>query len=47
MQERKRNVFEEHFTFLTVTEQTKDRPKEEKLDEINVRLERCSRKTMA
>jgi hypothetical protein len=46
MLERQRKVFEEHFTFLTVTEQAKDRIKEEKLDEINVRLEIYSIKTM-
>ena len=46
MLERQRKVFEEHLTFLTVTKQAKDRLKEEKLDEINARLEISSRKTM-
>jgi hypothetical protein len=46
MQERQRKVFEEHLTFLTVTEQAKDRLKGEKLGEINARLEISSRKTM-
>jgi hypothetical protein len=47
MQERQRKVFEQHLTFLTVIEQAKRRLKEEKLDEINARLETPSRKTMA
>jgi hypothetical protein len=39
-------VFQEHFTFLTVTKQAKDRLKEEQLDEINARLGISSRKNM-
>jgi len=47
MEESQRKVFGEHLTFLTVTEQAKDRLKEEKIGEINDKLAISSRKAMA